>query len=141
MLSIYGITKVYWDFDPEHYKIELNFETEVEIEGVKRHLAFSLRPPLFVKERMTYNPILGRHERVKAPNIAQSMRFFKDYLKIKLLGVHAGFNPIEKEFLAEVMVSIKGQPTRIGDALTDAIKTGQLSLPSASPNEKVIDAQ
>lgn len=141
MLAGYGITKTMWDFDPQNFKIELNFEAEAEIDGVKKRLQFQLRPPLFVKERITYDPVMGKHTRTRAPNIAQSMRFFHDYLKVKLLGVFAGFNPIEKEFLAEVVVrGPSGESIRLGDALEGAVKSGQLSLPE-SRHERVINAE
>lgn len=72
LLKAYGITKYAWSQDRDI--VTLMFEVEAEMGGVKKVLGIKISPPTFAAEHRTWNPNLGRNEKVYAPNWAQSYR-------------------------------------------------------------------
>ena len=72
LLQDYGISKYAWTQDFEHQQVQLIFEVETEIGGQKKRLNIKVAPPTFAKKHLNYNAMTGRHDKVLAPNWAQS---------------------------------------------------------------------
>src|SRR5919108_3722135 len=71
LLQEFGAEGVQWTTDWKNARVNLKFVLEAEMEGVKKKFGIDITPPLFAAEHRTYNPLLGRHEKVFAPNWAQ----------------------------------------------------------------------
>ena len=137
LLRDYGVSGVQWTTDYDHNRVGLAFMVEAEIKGVKKQIGIKIEPPIFVAQRRTWNPRLGRYERVYAPNWAQSFRLLYWWLKAKLEAVAYGLTSVEQEFLSQVMVKLpSGEMTTMGASLTDPIFTGSLALEDKGRNEK-----
>lgn len=143
LLNEFGVTKTAWQIDLDQNLIELNFEAEAEINGQRRVFFFQIKPSLFESSHRSYNPKTGRSEKIIAPNMAASMRWLYNYVKAKLEAVAYGMITVEKEFLAQVIVSDQhGKPTTIGDALTPILESGKFPALTDQSNEaNVIDAE
>jgi hypothetical protein len=129
LLREYGVSGVQWTTDYDHNRVGLAFMVEAEVKGVKKQIGIKIEPPIFVAQRRTWNPRLGRYERVYAPNWAQSFRLLYWWLKAKLEAVAYGLASVEQEFLSQVMVKLpSGEMTTMGAALTEPIFTGSLAL-------------
>lgn len=137
LLRDYGVSGVQWTTDYDHNRVGLAFMVETEIRGLKKQIGIKIEPPVFVAQRRTWNPRLGRYERVHAPNWAQSFRLLFWWLKAKLEAVAYGLTSIEQEFLSQVVVKLpSGQQTTVGAALAEPILAGNLAL-----EDKVVDAE
>lgn len=137
LLADFGVTKTAWQLDLDANIIELNFEAESRIGEETKTFFFKIRPALFEAEHRSYNPKLGRSEKITAPNLAASMRWLHAYVKAKLEAVAYGMVTIEREFLSQVIVSdAQGRPTTIGEAIEPVLQSGTLALPN-----KVIEMQ
>jgi len=140
LLNEFGVTKTAWQIDLDKNIIELNFEAEGRIGDETRNFFFKIRPSLFEATHRTYDPKTGRTQKIMAPNLAASMRWLHAYVKAKLESVAYGMVTVEREFLAQVVVTDqRGNPTTIGEALEPVLESGRLSLPSASSQSQVID--
>ena len=137
LLRDFGVSGVQWTTDYDHNRVGLAFMVETEIKGVKKQIGIKIEPPVFVAQRRTWNPRLGKYERVYAPNWAQSFRLLFWWLKAKLEAVAYGLTSVEQEFLSQVVVKLpSGQQTTVGAALAEPILAGNLAL-----ENKVIDAE
>lgn len=127
LLEVYGIKQVIWARDGD--QITLSFATTIEIDGVRRQLAYKFTPPLFAVTRHTWNKETGKYEDLELPNLPAGMRLLYDYLKNKLAAVYWGIIPFEEEFLAEMVVpGAQGPQTFIQYVK----KRGLLELPDQS---------
>ena len=139
LLKDYGIGKYQWSKDYDHNIVFLTFEIEAEINDVKKKFLVKVTPPAFLKQRMTWNPSLGHHDKVYAPNWAQSYRLLYYWLKVKLESIAYGLVSAEQEFLSQVVVPLKdGRTTTIGELVTDPEVFAKFAL-EEKPN--VVDAQ
>jgi hypothetical protein len=137
LLRDYGVSGVQWTTDYDHNRVGLGFMVETEIRGVKKQIGIKIEPPVFVAQRRTWNPRLGKYERVYAPNWAQSFRLLFWWLKAKLEAVAYGLTSVEQEFLSQVVVKLpSGQQTTVGAALADPIFDGNLAL-----EDKAVDTE
>lgn len=145
LLRDYGVSGVQWVTDYDHNRVGLAFMVEAEIKGVKKQINIKIEPPLFVSVRRTWNPRIGRYEKVESPNWAQSFRLMYYWLKVKIESVAYGLTPIEQEFLSQVMVKLpSGEQTTMGVALSGVVSTGQLALEEKRTDEgrgQVMDAE
>jgi hypothetical protein len=139
LLRDYGVSGVQWTTDYDHNRVGLAFMVEAEIKGVKKQIGIKIEPPVFVAQRRTWNPRMGKYERVFAPNWAQSFRLLYWWLKAKLEAVAYGLTSVEQEFLSQVMVKLPtGEMTTMGAALTEPIFTGSLALEDRGQDERRI---
>src|SRR5689334_21822422 len=99
MLKDFGAIDVAWA--DKNQQVILAFTMEAEIKSQKAILTVQIMPPLFAKERRSWNKITGRYEKSYEANLSQSMRLLYHYLKAKLNAVAYGIRPFEEEFLAE----------------------------------------
>ena len=114
---------------------DLKFIIEVELKGVRKEIMVKVEPPLFLENRRTWNQKTGRHDIVKAPNYAQSMRLLYWYLKSKLEAVAYGLVSAEQEFLSQVLIKLPRGETTVGEMIAhrvfdDSIK--QLASPEVT---------
>ena len=110
---------------------------ETEIKGVKKQIGIKIEPPIFIAQRRTWNPRMGKYERVYAPNWAQSFRLLFWWLKAKLEAVAYGLTSVEQEFLSQVVLKLpNGQQVTVGAALAEPILAGSLAL-----EDKVVDTE
>ena len=137
LLRDFGVSGVQWTTDYDHNRVGLAFMVETEIRGVKKQIGIKIEPPVFVAQRKTWNPRMGKYERVYAPNWAQSFRLLFWWLKAKLEAVAYGLTSVEQEFLSQVVVKLpSGQQTTVGAALVEPILVGNLAL-----ENKIVDAE
>ena len=143
LLRDYGVSGVQWTTDYDHNRVMLAFTVEAEIKGVKKQIGIKIEPALFVATRRTWNPRIGRYEKVESPNWAQSFRLMFYWLKAKIEAVAYGLTTVESEFLSQVMTKLpSGETTTIGAALTSTILSGQLALEDKPTREpRIIDAK
>lgn len=144
LLRDYGIEATQWTTAWQQGVVELAFIFEAEVQGVRKKVGVLVRPPMFLAERRTYNPKLGRYEKVRAPNWAQSMRLLYFWLKAKLEAVAYGLVAPEKEFLSEIILQLPGgRSTTVGDVLASRAVDGKLALEQKPgvPEGQVIDAE
>ena len=120
LLRDYGITKYQWTKDYDHNQVFLTFEIEAEISGVRKKFGVKVNPPTFAKQRMTWDPHLGKHVKVYAPNWAQSYRLLYHWLKAKIEAVAYGLVSAEQEFLSQVIISLpSGEIRTVGEMIVD----------------------
>jgi hypothetical protein len=105
LLKAYGIE----DVQLTSYKGEesLRFMKEVELRGVRRTLAFEVRPPNIRAKKRTWNMKEGRYEKVNVPMWAQAWRLVYWWLESKLKAIEWGLVSLEREMLAQVLIPIK----------------------------------
>lgn len=133
LLQEFGAEAVQWTTDWKMSKVNLKFMLETEIEGVKKRIGVDINPAIFAAEHRSYNPKLGRSEKVVAPNWAQSMRLLYWWLKSKLEAVAYGMTTAEQEFLSQVMTALPtGERGTIGEFVLKDIGAGKLLLPESS---------
>lgn len=129
MLQEFGAEAVNWTTDWKNNRVNLKFLLETEFEGVKKKIGIDITPPIFASEHRSWNAMSGRHERVVAPNWAQSMRLLFWWLKSKLEAVTFGLSSAEQEFLSQVMVQLPtGERGTIGGFIGQDIGKGKLLL-------------
>ncbi|MDQ1280671.1 MAG: hypothetical protein QG670_1934 [Thermoproteota archaeon] len=127
LLRSYGIQKIIWASDYERNDVQLAFETEAEIQGVRKIFTVMLRPPLILKNARIYNRQKGVTEKVKIPDWPRSMRILFWYVKAKIEAVAYGLASVEKEFLSQVIVSLPDGNRTVGEVLEPIMLDEKLS--------------
>ena len=142
LLKAYGVKGIQWTSIGNEE--DLKFLMEVTVRGVRRELAFQVKP----SQVQITKRVPGRGL-VKTEDRNQEYRLLYWWIKSKLEAVYWGLSTIEKEFLSQVIVSLPNGPTTMGDVAQEAIAKGSVeSLPFIQEkralekvNPKIIDAQ
>ncbi len=155
-----GSTKVPWgrtkgeidgllyDYDVKHFQWTtweetdvLVFDIELEIQGVKRRLAFQfVVPRIYVKHRVSKN-----HTWTFVDEYAKdsSWRMFYWHVKSKLEAVRYGIAGAEVEMMAEIIHRLPdGTQTTLGDTIPRVIaedRLDKLALPA--PERRVVEVE
>lgn len=133
LLQDFGAEAVQWTTDWKNSRVNLKFILETEINGVKKKVGVDINPAIFASEHRSYNPKLGKSEKVVAPNWAQSMRLLYWWLKSKLEAVAYGMVSAEQEFLSQVMTQLPtGERGTVGQLYIKDLAEGKLLLPENS---------
>ncbi len=109
-------------------RVEIQFAVEVEVQGVRRKIAVRVEPPLLAVTR-------GRgYNKVTTSDPARSYRLLYWYLKSKLEAISYGLVSAEREFFAQVLVSLPGgESATMGDMAEESlVKGGAMFLPGIS---------
>ena len=117
MLKEFGAIDTAWA--DKNGQVILAFTMEAEIKGQKGICSVQIMPPLFAKERRSWDPNQGKYAKSYEPNMSQSMRLLYHYLKAKLNAVAYGIRPFEEEFLAEINIQTAEGPKRFADYVKD----------------------
>jgi hypothetical protein len=134
LLRLYGINRYQWDKDFQNSRVALVFETEAEIQGIKKTLLIKVMPPTFAAKRRTWNETKGTYENAWLPNWAQSYRLLFHWLKAKIEAIAYGLTTVEKEFLSQIVISLPdGQASTIGEQIESL--SSQFALASPNPEE------
>jgi len=138
LLRKYGVKKIIWASDYESNDVQLAFEVEAEIQGIRKGFTVMVRPPLILKRVRVYNRVLMKSEHIQVPNWPQSMRILYWYLKSKIESVAFGLVSIEKEFLSQIMISLPEGNSTVGEALEPVMMRDKLStIPALEHIKKV----
>lgn len=118
----------------------LEFVWHFEEKGVKKSVAFKLKPPM-IQIRGRSKKSTGYQGRVtwsgplvwkRAENAEWRLLWW--WLKSKLEAVRFGLESMEQALMSQVMVSLpNGRQTTIGEILSEAIKTDSLAALKALP--------
>lgn len=129
MLKEFGAIDTAWA--DKNGQVILAFTMESEVKGRKAVLSVQIMPPLFAKERRTWDKNQGRYVKSYEANMSQSMRLLYHYLRAKLNAVAYGIRPFEEEFLAEINIQTDQGPRRFADY----VKEKNLGLLLEGPSE------
>lgn len=126
LLRKYSISAMQWTTIWEENRIELKFPIDVEVEGVKKGVMVSLKPPLFYSKHRSYDPRKG-YITVNAPDLKASMRALFFYIKAMLEAQAYGLAKIEDVFMSHIMVSLEqGKEITLGDRMRLSIIKGEI---------------
>jgi hypothetical protein len=139
LLRKYGVKKIIWASDYESNDVQLAFEVEAEIQGIRKGFTVKVRPPLILKRVRVYNRKLMKSEHIQVPNWPQSMRILYWYLKSKIESVAFGLVSIEKEFLSQIMISLPEGNSTVGEALEPVMLRDKLSTIPALEHVKKVE--
>jgi len=126
LLKKYGAKGVRWTeiFSVSEPPI-LEFIMDVEVQGIKRRLGFKMKPPILMQKKRSMTTYGSRI--INIPNLNASLRLMWWYLKSKLEAISYGLETFEREFLAQVMMSLpSGDVVTVGD-----IAQKQIAKPSS----------
>jgi hypothetical protein len=138
LLKSYGVKGIRWT-SLEGQDDVLEFIIEAEVQGVKKQLGITVRPPhIFIKKKL-------RGQIVDTENINQEYRLLFHWIKSKIEAVVWGLSTIEKEFLSEIRFKLPdGRETTVGEVVIDLMGRNSLeSLPffdnQSKHSQNVID--
>ena len=137
LLKQYGIPDYRWT----EYKGDstLEFETEIEWQGVPTKLHCILRPPELKEFRRIWDSNAGKYVKSWVPNIPVAYRLMKDHLKNRLALVSCGAYSFEDIFLQDLSVKTgTGEQVRLADLMRTRGTIPGLALPE-KPSEEVVD--
>lgn len=117
MLKDFGAIDTGWA--DKNGQVILAFTMEAEVKGRKSILSVQIQPPLFAKERRSWDSNQGKYVKSYEANMSQSMRLLYHYLRAKLNAVAYGIRPFEEEFLAEINIQTDEGPRRFADYVKD----------------------
>jgi hypothetical protein len=124
LLKSYGVKGIRWT-SLEGQDDVLEFIIEAEVQGVKKQLGITVRPPhIYIKKKL-------RGQLVNTENINQEYRLLFHWIKSKIEAVVWGLSTIEKEFLSEIRFKLPdGRETTVGEVVIDLMGRNTLeSLP------------
>jgi hypothetical protein len=134
LLKLYGITHYQWEKDFGKGQVSLIFETEAEIQSVKKVLLIKVTPPTFAAKRRTWNASKGHTEVLWLANWAQSYRLLYHWLKVKIEAIAYGLTTVEKEFLSQIVIALPdGTSSTIGEQISSLSSQFALVSPSQEP--------
>lgn len=134
-----------------HGQTTLKFILKVRAKGVEKEMAYMFQPPVIPKKVRQWNQRLFRNELIIVNDEPAAYRLLLWYLKNKLLAVEKGMVSAEKEFMANILVSLPtGEETTLGDRVTQALENapnlnGFAALPlietssKTERDEKIVD--
>lgn len=107
-------------------EVSIRFSITVEVQGVRRAIGFEVRPAILarqVRQQSSSGPL------VTVADEAASARLAYWYIKSKVEAVAYGLVSVEREFFAQILVSLPdGRTGTVGDLAARAVLSGDPML-------------